>query len=118
MKPQADTTRSATDVPEFVQELDGGQFEPMYSAALSEVASAVTRHERKGEVTLALKFEHIKGTSQVRIEHVTKFAKPTASGKASEESKGATVMHVGPYGRLPLAQPSLLDHAKQTEIKG
>ena len=29
--------------------------------------------------------------------------------KKSEETSGATVLHVGKYGRLTLAQPSLLD---------
>ena len=40
------------------------------------------------------------------------------SGSASEEAKGATVMHVGRFGKLSLAQPSLLDTEKQTRIGG
>lgn len=111
-----DTTRAATDVSEFFEELDGGQFERLASIALSEVSSAVVDREKKGEVSITLKFEHIKGTHQVRIEHVTKFVKPTMSGRASEEAKGATVMHVGRFGRLSLAQPSLLDDDRQKRI--
>ena len=117
MNQKPDTTRAATDVPEFFSELDGGQFERMASIALSEVSSAVVDREKKGEVSITLKFEHIKGTNQVRIEHVTKFKKPTMAGSASEEAKGATVMHVGRFGKLSLAQPSLLDNERQSSIK-
>ena len=113
-----DGSRAATNVPEFMGELDGGQLEHMLSVALSEVAAAVVDREKKGEVALSFKIEHIKGTSQVRIEHITKFKKPTMSGAASEEAKGATVMHVGRFGKLSLAQPSLLDNEKQTRIGG
>jgi hypothetical protein len=37
-------------------------------------------------------------------------------GKKTEETSGATVMHVGKYGCLTLAQPSLLekDQRQQT----
>lgn len=117
MSSKPDTTRAATDVPEFFAELDGGQFERMASIALSEVSSAVVDREKKGEVSVTLKFEHIKGTNQVRIEHITKFKKPTIAGSASEEAKGATVMHVGRFGKLSLAQPSLLGNERQAPIK-
>lgn len=36
-------------------------------------------------------------------------------GKTSEEASSATVLHVGKYGCLSLAQPSLLEQ-KQTKI--
>lgn len=114
-----DTTRAATDVPEFISELDGGMFERALSIALSEVAASVVDRERKGEVSITCKFEHIKGTSQVRVEHITKFKRPTMSGTAAEEMKGASVLHVGRFGRLSLAQPSLLERQQhQGEIKG
>ena len=85
----------------------------------SGARSAVVDRERKGEVSITCKFEHIKGTSQVRVEHVTKFKRPTMSGTAAEEMKGASVLHVGRFGRLSLAQPSLLERQQhQGEIKG
>lgn len=44
-----DTTQAATDVPALIADLDGGTFERIMSIALSQVASAVTTHEKKGE---------------------------------------------------------------------
>lgn len=109
-----DTTRAATNVPELISDLDGGVFERVLSVAFSQVGSAVTTHEKKGEVILKMKFEHIKGTSQVRMEHELSFKKPTGSGVSSEVTKGATVLHVGRFGALTLTQPSLLDRDTQT----
>ncbi len=51
-----DTTAAATDVAEFIGELDGGQFERMASIAMSETAAAVVDSERKGKVTIILQF--------------------------------------------------------------
>lgn len=113
MHEKPDTTRAATDVAEFITDLDGGQFDGLLSIALSQTAAAVVDHERKGEVTIKFKFERIKGTHQVRVEHDLKFAKPTGLGRSSEETSGATVLHVGRYGKLSLAQPSLLPSDKR-----
>lgn len=118
MSQKQDTTRAATDVPEFIGELDGGMLEHALSVCLSEVASSVVDREKKGEVTFSFKFEHIKGTHQVRIEHVAKYTRPTMSGKSSEEFKGATVMHVGRFGKLSIAQMPLPGQGKQAEIPG
>lgn len=106
---EIDTARAATDVAEFLTDLDGGQMEHLLSIALSETAAAVVDRSRKGAVTLTLSFEHIPNTRQVAVGHKITFTKPTSSGKVSEESEGATVLHVGRYGALSLAQPSLLD---------
>lgn len=100
---------AATDVGEFITDLDGGNFDHMLSIALSKVAAAVVDREKKGKVSIELSFEHIKGTHQVRVAHSVKFVQPTTTGKVAEEAGGATVVHVGQYGRLSLAQPSLLD---------
>jgi hypothetical protein len=108
-----DTTAAATDVSEFITDLDGGQFDRLLSIALSKTAAATVNHAKKGKVSMELTFEQIKGTHQVRVSHVIKFAHPTLSGKASEEATGATVLHVGRYGALSLAQPSLLDQDNQ-----
>lgn len=106
--PKPESTRAATDVPEFVSDLDGGQFEHMLSVALSEVAAAVVdRDTKKGSVHVQLDFERITGTHQVRVAHKLTFKKPTLTGKATEEACGATVLHVGKYGALSLAQPRL-----------
>lgn len=111
-----DTTRAVTDIPALIQDLDAGVFERMASVAMSQVGAAVTTHEKKGEVSIKFKFEHIKGTSQVRVEHELSFKKPTGSGTSSEVSKGATVLHVGKYGALSITQPSLLERDTQTSF--
>lgn len=98
-----------TDVAEFVTDLDGGQFELLASMALSESAAATVDFGRVSEVTIKFKIEQIMGTHQVRIQHDTKFTRPTSMGKKTEETSGATVMYVGKYGCLTLAQPSLLE---------
>ncbi len=109
---------AATDVPEFISDLDGGMFERILSQALSETAAAAIDHAKIGEVTIKFKIDRIVGTHQVRLQHDVKFKKPTSMGSASEETSGATVLHVGKYGRLSLAQPSLLDNERQTNVPG
>lgn len=113
MKEKPDTTRAATDVAEFITDLDGGTFEHMLSTALSQTAAAVVDFDKKGQVAITLDMERIAGTHQVRLSHKLKFTKPTGLGKVSEEADGATVLHVGKYGALSLAQPSLLDNERQ-----
>lgn len=117
MNQRPDTTRAATDVGEFITDLDGGTFEHKLSVALSEVAAAVIDHERKGEVTIKFTFSRIDGTHQARCDHVLKYVKPTKDGKAGEEEERSTVLHVGRFGKLSLAQPSLPGtESKQTRI--
>lgn len=109
---------AATDVAEFITDLDGGIFERILSQALSETAAASIDHGKIGEVSVKFKIECIAGTHQVRLQHDVKFSKPTSMGRASEETSSATVLHVGKYGRLSLAQPSLLDEEFQTRVPG
>lgn len=116
MAEKPDTSAAATDVPELVSELDGGMFEHMLSVALSQTAARVIDHGKVGEINVKLKLEKIPGTSQIRLGHTLKFAMPTSTGKSSEETEGATVLFVGRFGRLSLAQPSLLDD-KQGNLK-
>lgn len=105
---------AATDVGELITDLDAGQFDAALSVALSQVAAAVVDHrDRKGKVRVDMLFEHIAGTSQVRLEHTVRFERPTIQGKASEETTGATVLHVSKGGRLSLSQPDLFDRKQQ-----
>lgn len=110
------TSAAATDVGEFITDLDGGMFDRMLSIALSQTAAAVIDHEKVGEVTIKFKMSKIAGTQQLRLAHDIKFSKPTSMGRSSEETEGATVLFVGQFGRLSLAQPSLLDKARQGEL--
>ena len=106
---------SGTNVPEFLSDLDGGVLERKLSLALSQVAAASVDNERVGTVSLEFSFKRIPGTTQVHCEHRLKFSRPTLNGKAGEEEKRTTALHVGKYGRLSLApenQLSFLD--KQT----
>jgi len=98
---------AATDVPELIRDLEGGQLELILSKALSSSAAAAIDHEKVAEVTLKIKIERIPGTHQVRMQHDIKFTKPTSIGKTSEETNGATVLHVGKFGSLSLSQPRL-----------
>jgi len=108
------TSAATTDVAEFISDLDGGQFERKLSIALSQVAAAAVDHGKAGEVKITMKFKRIQGTTQVIVDHELKFTKPTMSGKAGEEEKRATVLHVGKLGALSLAQPALF--GKQAEL--
>lgn len=114
------TTRAATNVTEFVTDLDGGQFEQMLSFALSQVASAAVDHHKKGVVEVKLEFQAIKGTSQVMVTHKVAFKRPTLTGRSSEEASGATALYVGKFGALSLAQPPLpgMDERKQARVSG
>ena len=97
------STSAATDVGEFITDLDGGVFDRKLSIALSQVAAAVVDHNKVGEVNLKFSFKKIPGTGQVHCEHQLKFVKPTLDGKAGEEEKRTTALHVGKFGALSLA---------------
>lgn len=49
MKERPDTSRASTDVAEFMTDLDGGTFEHMLSAALSQTAAACVDFDKKGD---------------------------------------------------------------------
>jgi len=105
---------AATDVGEFVTDLDGGNFDTKLSTALSQVAANVVDYDKVGEVSVSLKFKKIPGTSQVHCIHTIKYTKPTLDGKAGEEESRTTALHVGKFGRLTLApenQIAFLDRA-------
>lgn len=107
-------TSAATDVSEFISDLDAGVFERKLSTALSQVAAAVTDHDKVGEVTVKFKLSKLAGTSQVTLSHELKLSRPTSSGRATEEDKRQTVMHVGKNGRLSLVPESQVDMFKTT----
>ncbi|MFN7162984.1 MAG: hypothetical protein ACK5VJ_00465 [Pseudomonadota bacterium] len=105
---------AATDVPELIQELDGGNFERMLSIALSQSAAAAVDNSKVAEVTVKFKLKPIGGTHQVHCEHELVFKKPTANGKTSEQATQTTTLHVGKFGRLsliPESQSVLFDKA-------
>lgn len=93
---------AATDVSEFLSDLDGGVFERKLSVALSQVAAATTDHDKVGKVTIEFTLTKVPGTCQVTVGHQLKYTRPTLDGKASEEEKRSTVLHVGKNGSLSL----------------
>lgn len=97
---------AATDVPDLIQELDGGNFERMLSIALSQSAAAAVDNGKVAEVTVKFKLKPIGGTHQVHCEHALVFKKPTSNGKTSEEATQTTTLHVGKFGRLSLIPES------------
>jgi len=99
---------AATDVGEFITDLDGGVFERKLSIALSAVAAAVCDNGRQGKVTVEFAFANIPGTSQVHCAHTLKFSRPTMDGEATEKEKRSTPMHVGKFGKLSLAPENQL----------
>ena len=102
-QPNHSSTSAATDVSEFILDLDGGQFERMLSIALSQVAAGAVDNKKVGKVSLEFEVKPITGTHQVHVTHTLKFTRPTADGKASEEVTRKTALHVGKFGRLTLA---------------
>ena len=103
---------AATDVTEFLSDLDAGIFERKLSVALSQAAAAVTDHDKVGEVTVKFSLKKIAGTSQVNCTHLLTYSRPTSSGKVREEDKRSTVLHVGKFGRLSLVPEAQTDMFK------
>lgn len=108
MSNQPTSTSAATNVGEFITDLDGGVFDHKLSIALSQVAAATVDNDKTGEVSVKFTFKKIPGTTQVHCEHQLKFTRPTMDGKASEEEKRTTPLHVGKYGSLTLSAPNQL----------
>ena len=104
--PNHSSNSAATDVAEFLSDLDGGQFERMLSIAVSQVAAGTCDNDGKGEVIIKLNYTKVPGASQVICQHSLKFTRPTADGKASEEVTRKTALHVGKYGKLTLMPES------------
>lgn len=93
---------AATDVGEFITDLDGGVFDTQLSIALSQSAAAAVDNGKVSEVAIKLKLTPIKGSSMVHCAHTLTFTKPTSTGKTSEETTQTTALHVGKYGKLSL----------------
>lgn len=103
---------AATDVSEFMTDLDGGQFERMLSVALSKSAAAAVDNQKAAEVTIKLKLKPIGGSHMVHIDHTLTFKRPTETGESSEKAQRTTTLHVGKFGKLtlvPESQTSFLD---------
>jgi len=112
--PQTRAARTATDVTDFIANLDAGLFEQKLGLALSQVAAGAMDHDRKGKITITLTFERLEGTFQCRVGHQLQFARPTLDGEAGEKEKRATVFHVGQYGALSIIPPDMVRGGQRT----
>lgn len=106
----------STNVTEFIEDLDVGNFKNKLSAALSEVAIGVMRSEgeSKGKVSVEIEITML-SAEKVNVKSKLKFIKPTSRGVQSEEDTTETPMYIGRTGELSIMQKkSLFDTDKST----
>jgi len=77
------TNNRGTDLPEFINDLDGGVFAEKVSRALSDVAAGVIDFDDKGELTIKLKLARIGNSYRVGIKHSLNYSVPEANGSYS-----------------------------------
>ncbi len=93
-------TNRGTDLPEFMNDLDGGVFAEKIARALSDVAAGVIDYDDKGELTLKFKLSRIGNSYRVGIKHQLTYKVPEANGSYSQDNLTESVMHVNPGGRM------------------
>ena len=84
----------ATNVEEFISDLDGGQLSKVLNKTISDIAMAVKEHEKVGKINISLSFRTIPKTAQVSIEHSVSYERPNRFGKSTETLKKDTPMFV------------------------
>ncbi|MDX1816084.1 MAG: hypothetical protein R3180_00085 [Marinobacter sp.] len=106
----------ATDLPEFINDLDGGVYAEKVARALSDVAGGVIDHQKGGEVTLKFKLARVGNSYRVAIKHSLTYKVPEANGSFSQENTTESIMHVNTGGRMtvfPENQGQLLTRTGQ-----
>lgn len=98
-----------TDVEQFITALDAGTLEPRLAQLLSNVATAVMEYQRKGEVKLTLKFQHMDNASQMIVQAELAFKAPTSRGEQTEKRNSKTMYWVHQKGHLTDLPPSTSD---------
>lgn len=88
----------ATDVKNFIGDLNAGVFEQQLGRALSDVASGVITHGKKGQVKITLDLKQIGDSDQVEITHKLDYTQPTKRGSKREDTAVATPMYVSNKG--------------------
>lgn len=88
----------ATDVKNFIGDLNAGVFEQQLGRALSDVASGVITHGKKGQVKITLDLKQIGDSDQVEIMHKLDYTQPTKRGSRREDTAVATPMYVSNQG--------------------
>lgn len=92
---------SATDVKEFIADLDGNVFEQTLGNILSQVAAGAIDHQAKGQVVITLDMKPL-NNHQVHVSHKLFYKRPTSKGDQSENATSVTPMYVGNGGKLSI----------------
>lgn len=98
----------ATNVDDFIDELNAGILKQKLGAILSDVAFGVITYgekNRKGKIILEMNFQKVGDNDQVIISHKLSHSTPTKRGKKSEEDVTETPMFVGKGGVLSISPP-------------
>lgn len=110
--------KMSTNVTEFIQDLDVGNFKEKFGAVLSEVAIGVMRSETgaaKGKVTAEFEITML-SSEKVNVKSKLKFVKPTSRGILSEEDTTETPMYISRSGELSIMQKKSLFDKDTTNI--
>lgn len=91
-----------TKVNEFLEELDGSNFQNKFANIISDVAMSVINQHRPGKVTLTFNVKQLGDSDQVIIDHKIEYKRPTAKGSIGEDDSTQTPMYVNKGGRLTL----------------
>ena len=95
-------TSHATDVQQFISDLDGGRFEKILGLALSDVAAGVVDFDKIGEVTVKFKLKHIANSAAVVVAHSIVQKRPTEYGERGESDNKSTPMYIGAGGKMTI----------------
>lgn len=98
----------ATNVPDFLGELNAGVLQEKLSIALSDAALAQINNGtggKKATVGLTFTFQQMGDNDQVIISHKLTQSLPTKRGKKSEEDTTDTAMFVGKGGKMSISPP-------------
>jgi len=91
----------ATDVCEFITDLEAGIFSNKLGTAISHCAAACIEKERQAEIKISIKFQRI-SEGQVNVIHKLEFAYPTQRGTKREDETDSTAMHMDDRGNVSL----------------
>lgn len=89
-----------TDLPQFINDLDGNVFAEKVARALSRVAAGVIEHDKGGELTIKFKLARIGNSHRVTIKHGLNYKVPEANGSYSQDNTTESVMHVNKGGHM------------------
>lgn len=102
-------SKKTTEATAFISTLGGGVFAEQLGQIISDVATSVVAHGKKGKINITLDISRIAETHQVSISHTLAFVEPTAKGKRSEDTSSETPMHLNADGTVTL----FANHTKQ-----